>query len=90
MLDRAMAVASSASVSQITAVSTSSVVRSSRRLKSTPVVSFSIKNVSHGFGYGCSSSTFFASETPFSFVALGVEKAADESDMKSCTYFSDF
>ncbi|XP_024388182.1 chlorophyll a-b binding protein CP24 10A, chloroplastic [Physcomitrium patens] len=41
-----MAVASSTSVSQLTSVSTSSFVRSSRNLQSSPVVSFGVKNVS--------------------------------------------
>ena len=41
-----MAVASSASVSQITAVSASSFVRSSRSLRAAPAVSFGVKNVS--------------------------------------------
>jgi len=51
-------------------------------------VSFGIQKESHGCGYGCSSSRFFASETPFSsLVAL---KAPDKRNMPSGTCFSNF
>lgn len=107
-----MVVASSASVSQATAVSTSSFTTMSRCLEATPMVSVGVK-VSHvmvmatkkvsarpapgascrirsGLGCSCSSSRFFASETPFSFVALGMEEAAERPNIESCKCSSNF
>ncbi|KAG0613230.1 hypothetical protein M758_6G086900 [Ceratodon purpureus] len=89
-----MAVASSASVSTSSFVRSSlglevgsskvshGVVMGSKKVSVAAAAGASCRN-RHGFVCGFSSSRFFASETPFSLEALGMEKAAGKPSIRS-------
>ena len=61
-------------------------VMATKKVAVRPVAGASCR-IRNGFVCGSSSSRFFASKSPFSFEALGMEKADDKPNIKSCTYF---